>query len=114
MDSSGKKLCVGKYYQLETGQLAQYTGLDDSGRYYLFEWKNGVGVKHVLQKRSDMIINNPPIPDDNDGDGYGTDTEYKNNPHGDNPYGGRKNEKNKKNKKNEKNEKKQKPNPKQK
>ena len=28
-----------------------------------------------------MIINNPPIPDDSDGDGYDTDTEFNDDPY---------------------------------
>ena len=92
MDSLENPLRESKYYRLETGQLAQYIGLDDRKKNHLFESKNGVGVKNVLRKTPLMIINNPPIPDNNE-DGYGTDTEGMDDPW--NLNGGRKTRKNK-------------------
>jgi hypothetical protein len=52
MDSLNKNLQVGKYYRLETGQNAQYTGLNNSRKHHLFEWKNPLGNKIVLLKHN--------------------------------------------------------------
>ena len=64
MDSKNHNLRVGIIYKLETDQNAIYTGLDNSGQYYTFEWTNPLGNKIPLIKSKSSIINNPPIPFD--------------------------------------------------
>ena len=79
VDNLGNSLQKGKYYRLESGQVAQYIGLNDKKLNHLFQWKNPLGVKIVFSRLPHSIITNPPILVNNE-DGYDTDTEYMDDP----------------------------------
>jgi hypothetical protein len=82
MDSLGNPLVLGKYYQLETHNKAQYTGLDnEKDKNYLFQWNNPVNKKIILLRTRDMINDSPPILINNVDDDDGTDDEYEENPY---------------------------------
>ena len=83
MDSLGKPLIIGKYYQLQDHHRTQYTGMNDTGRNYIFEWIVNILKKRVVLIRTPAMLEefHPILIDDDD-----TDNEYQ-----ENPYSGNKN-----------------------
>jgi hypothetical protein len=61
MDSKNQPFRVGTLYELETGQKANYSGLDSDGN-YKFVWTNRRGIQIVLIKTPRMVTEEPPIP----------------------------------------------------
>ena len=70
MDSFGKPLAIGKYYQLEHHHYTQYMGQDSTRRNYLFTWfyVPEFKKKRTIIKRTNAILEEfHPIPiNDND------------------------------------------------
>ena len=81
MQDLGGHLIIGKYYQLETHDKAQYIGKTDDGQCFLFEWTNLSKTKIVLKRTFDMLTGqNPQISLYNDDDDE-TDTEFQDDPY---------------------------------
>ena len=78
MDSLGKHLIIGKYYQLQDHHRTQYTGMNDTGSNYIFEWIVNPLKKRVVLIRTPTMLEefHPILIDDDD-----TDNEYLENPY---------------------------------
>lgn len=76
MDSRGKQAIVGKYYDLDNMNNVQYIGLNKTGQFYVFQWRNPLGQFVIIRRVFDnaMTLIQKPTYDE-------TDEEYLDDPY---------------------------------
>ena len=61
MDNLENPLVIGKFYSINPQMTVQYTGIDDDGKNYLFEWTNPLNQKKVIKRTQLWLRQFPPI-----------------------------------------------------
>lgn len=76
MDSRGKQAIIGKYYDLDNMNNVQYIGLNKTGCFYVFQWRNPRGQFVIIRRVIDnaMTLIQKPTYDE-------TDEEYLDDPY---------------------------------
>lgn len=76
MDSRGKQAIIGKYYDLDNMNNVQYIGLNKTGCFYVFQWRNPRGQFVIIRRviANAMTLIQKPTYDE-------TDEEYLDDPY---------------------------------